>query len=203
MQKILKETVEGFWNNTNKSKYENAMEKVIGEIYRLDQIYCEKMGCHFIRFVEKRLKSADSMYLKIQEKGKKAEGKTIEEVLGDLAGVRIICYDIEQIYAIASMVKKSDDFHILKEKDYVHKPKASGYQSYHILLQVADCKVEVQLRTILMDAWSSLDRLVVYKKTKPVSDELKADIHNFFKWSRKMDKMVHKILRENRERELI
>ena len=99
--------------------------------------------------------------------------KIIEDDINDLAGIRIICFDIAQIYKIAYIIGKQENFEIKKVKDYVRKPKENGYQSYHIQMKVDGVKVEIQLRTILMDAWSSLDSILVYKKEEKISNDVK------------------------------
>ena len=121
----------------------------------------------------------------------------IEDDINDLAGIRIICFDIAQIYKIAYIIGKQENFEIKKVKDYVRKPKENGYQSYHIQMKVDGVKVEIQLRTILMDAWSSLDSILVYKKEEKISNDVKIIIDKYAKWSRRMDRTVHKMMKAN------
>lgn len=191
--------ISSFWNDERIALYESAMEKVIVEIKQYDQDYYRKTQNHLVRFVEKRLKTTDSIAQKVERK-KKPEGKTLEEMINDLAGVRVICFDTKQIYMLARMIGKSSQFEIIKVKDYVRKPKDNGYQSYHIILGIDGIKVELQIRTILMDAWSSLDSILVYKKTDPISEEMKANIQRFAKWGRKMDKMVTRMMKQKLEK---
>ena len=179
-----------FWNKEKIDKYGTAMAVVIHEIQKIDNDYCHKTKSHFIRFIEQRLKTEESIAQKVERKHRQGEDWQLEEHISDLAGVRVICFDIDQIYLLAKQLRKSDHFEILKEKDYVRKPKDNGYQSYHMIIGIDGIKVELQIRTILMDAWSSLDSILVYKKNTPISNEMKRDIHKIAKWSRKMDKMV-------------
>ena len=186
-----------FWDDEKKKKYAAGIRIVIDEIYNMDAKNYKKTGKHFIRFVEHRLKSTDSIMAKLERKHKKDKKKPIEDLLNDIAGVRIICFDTKQIYKVVKMVKQSKCFTVLKEKDYVKNPKDNGYQSYHMILQVNEVKVELQLRTILMDAWSSLESVVIYKKSTPIPEKLQKDIRDFSKWSTKMDKMFERILEES------
>lgn len=186
-----------FWDDEKKKKYAAGIRIVIDEIYNMDAKNYKKTGKHFIRFVEHRLKSTDSIMAKLERKHKKDKEKPIEDLLNDIAGVRIICFDTKQIYKVVKMVKQSKCFTVLKEKDYVKNPKDNGYQSYHMILQVNEVKVELQLRTILMDAWSSLESVVIYKKSTPIPEKLQKDIRDFSKWSTKMDKMFERILEES------
>lgn len=185
-----------FWNENRLEIYEQATETLLLEISKLDEEYYGKRQQHFIRFLEHRLKSEDSIYEKLERKNKLHANKPIEELLNDIAGVRIICFDSRQIYRIAKMIRMSPGIMVIKEKDYIKKPKDNGYQSYHMILLVGNVKVELQIRTILMDAWSSLESILVYKKQTPIPDKLKTDIEKFSKLGKKMDKMLEKILEE-------
>ena len=179
-----------FWNEERINKYGNAMKCVIREVEKMDRAYYSKTTTHFIRFIEQRFKTEESISQKIERKHRQWNSETIEEQMNDFAGVRVICFDIDQIYWLVKEIGKLDSFTILKEKDYIRKPKDNGYQSYHIIIAVDGVKVELQIRTILMDAWSSLDSILIYKKNNPISNDMKRNIHKIAKWSRKMDKMV-------------
>lgn len=195
MESELEYQLSNFWTIERRKKYEEAMKKVLSLLESFDEEYYEKKGNHIIRFTEKRLKTPKSIYGKIVRKKKKSTIDTIEEDINDLAGVRIICFDIAQIYKLACVIGKQESFEIKKVKDYVRKPKENGYQSYHIQLKVDGVKVEIQIRTILMDAWSSLDRILIYKKDEKISREIKDNIEKYAKWSMRMDKMVHSMMK--------
>ena len=195
MESELEYQLSNFWTIERRKKYEEAMKKVLSLLESFDEEYYEKKGNHIIRFTEKRLKTPESIYEKIVRKKKKFTIDTIEEDINDLAGVRIICFDIAQIYKLACVIGKQESFEIKKVKDYVRKPKDNGYQSYHIQLKVDGVKVEIQIRTILMDAWSSLDSILVYKRDAKISREITDNIEKYAKWSMRMDKMVHSMMK--------
>lgn len=195
MESELEYQLSNFWTIERRKKYEEAMKKVLSLMESFDEEYYEKKGNHIIRFTEKRLKTPKSIYDKIVRKKKKSTIDTIEEDINDLAGVRIICFDIAQIYKLACVIGKQESFEIKKVKDYVRKPKENGYQSYHIQLKVDGVKVEIQIRTILMDAWSSLDSILVYKRDAKISREITDNIEKYAKWSMRMDKMVHSMMK--------
>ena len=136
MESELEYQLSNFWTIERRKKYEEAMKKVLSLMESFDEEYYEKKGNHIIRFTEKRLKTPKSIYGKIVRKKKKSTIDTIEEDINDLAGVRIICFDIAQIYKLACVIGKQEGFEIKKVKDYVRKPKDNGYQSYHIQLKV-------------------------------------------------------------------
>ena len=195
MESELEYQLSNFWTIERRKKYEEAIKKVLSLMESFDEEYYEKKGNHIIRFTEKRLKTPKSIYGKIVRKKKKSTIDTIEEDINDLAGVRIICFDIAQIYKLACVIGKQESFEIKKVKDYVRKPKDNGYQSYHIQLKVDGVKVEIQIRTILMDAWSSLDSILVYKRDAKISREITDNIEKYAKWSMRMDKMVHSMMK--------
>ena len=195
MESQLENELKLFWTYERRKKYEIAMNKVLKVIEDFDHEYYEKNATHLIRFTEKRLKTPESIYDKVVRKKKKSTIETIEDDINDLAGIRIICFDIAQIYKIAYIIGKQENFEIKKVKDYVRKPKENGYQSYHIQMKVDGVKVEIQLRTILMDAWSSLDSILVYKKEEKISNDVKIIIDKYAKWSRRMDRTGQKMMR--------
>lgn len=183
-----------FWNEDRIVKYEMGMKAVVEMINEIDQREYEKTGSHMIRLVEKRRKSPESLIQKLKRKGLESEVERVETLLHDLAGVRAICFDTRQVYQLANEVRKKGQFKIIKEKDYIAKPKNNGYQSYHMILECFGIHVELQIRTILMDAWSSLETILVYKKTVPIPKDIERDVQKFSKWSRKMDLLVEKML---------
>lgn len=193
MSEIHKE-INNFWNRSNKKKYEKAMNLLINYITQIDEKLYKIYGNHIVRFVEKRLKTPESIEEKLRRKGKSVNYQSIEKNINDLAGVRAICFDTKQVYRLVEEIKRIRVFSVIKEKDYILHPKDNGYQSYHIIFGYQDIKIELQIRTILMDAWSSLETILIYKKSVPVPSEIENDIGKFSKWSKKMDTLVEKML---------
>ena len=121
-----------------------------------------------IEHITSRIKSAQSIARKIRIKGKEL---TVENIINDVAGVRIICSFTSDIYRIAEAIAKQDDVTVLQIKDYIREPKENGYRSYHMIVSipiflsqdVIDTKVEIQIRTIAMDFWASLEHKIYYK----------------------------------------
>lgn len=186
--------IDSFWNQDRKRKYENVMTLLVKCIDEIDTQIYDKTGNHIIRFIEKRIKTPESIVCKLKRKKKESEIDNIEKIINDLAGVRAICFDTKQVYNLVSEIKKLEQFKLIKEKDYIAKPKANGYQSYHLILEFLGTRVELQIRTVLMDAWSSLENILVYKKEDLAPDGLKNDIQKFSRWSKKMDLLVEKML---------
>ena len=127
---------------------------------------------NFIQMKTWRLKSYDSVCKKMQKKGLDLNFDLALEKINDLIGVRAVCAYVDDIYKVADLIEKQQDIHILKIKDYVQQPKKSGYQSLHLILEIAIpfqkenqwIKLELQLRTAAMDYWANLDHQLRYKR---------------------------------------
>lgn len=133
-----------------------------------------------IEFIKSRIKQPDSIATKLKKKGFPLTVESVKENLNDVAGVRVICSFIDDIYRVADMLTAQDDVTLLKIKDYIKKPKNNGYRSLHLIIEVpvffSDCKemirAEVQIRTIAMDFWASLEHQVKYKKNIEDSESI-------------------------------
>lgn len=122
--------------------------------------------------ITSRLKSPESIYEKIQRKNLSPDIKSIEEHLSDVAGVRVVCSFVDDIYMLAECLVKQDDVRLVEVKDYIKEPKPNGYRSLHLIIEIPIfltdekkmMKVEVQIRTVAMDLWASLEHKIYYKK---------------------------------------
>ena len=125
-----------------------------------------------IEFIKSRIKKPDSIYDKLKRKNLEISAESITEQLNDIAGVRVVCSFVDDIYEVAGMLANQDDITVISVKDYIKTPKPNGYRSYHMIVSVPvffsdksyPVKVEVQLRTIAMDFWASLEHQMKYKK---------------------------------------
>ena len=148
-----------------------------------------------IDHVQTRIKSIDSIKKKMQDRGLKFTYKEMIQYINDIAGVRIICPMQKDIFSIRNLIEQLPGIRILKEKDYVTNPKKSGYSSYHLVLEVTIVlsqkklyvKVEVQIRTMAMDFWASLEHRIKYKSTKQLTKAESKDLVNYAKMVRKLD----------------
>lgn len=139
-----------------------------------------------IEFITSRIKKPMSIVEKLQRYGKPVTVEAVEDSLNDVAGIRVICSFIDDIYAVADMLLKQDDITLITRKDYIKNPKPNGYRSLHLIVEVPvffsdqkrPMRVEVQIRTIAMDFWASLDHQLKYKhdvkNAEQISAELKA-----------------------------
>lgn len=128
-----------------------------------------------IESIKTRVKSMDGIIKKVRKKELPLTLEAIEENINDIAGVRVVCSFPEDIYLLADCLLRQDDIRLVEKKDYIQKPKESGYRSLHLIVAVPiflqnekrEMKVEVQLRTIAMDFWASLEHKLRYKKDIP------------------------------------
>ena len=124
-----------------------------------------------IEHIKSRLKTPDSIVKKLKRYGFEVTIDNMVEKLSDIAGIRIICSFTSDIYQIAEMITKQSDVTVLYVKDYIKNPKPNGYKSYHMVVTIpiyltdgpVDTKVEIQIRTIAMDFWASLEHKIYYK----------------------------------------
>jgi len=157
------------------SYYSAAMLEIETKFKVLSIEFNGKFDRNPIEAIKTRLKSPKSVAEKMERIGKPVTVENIERELSDVAGVRVICSFVDDIYRLADMLALQDDIYILKIKDYIKNPKPSGYRSLHMIIEVPIflakekryMRVEVQLRTIAMDFWASLEHKLRYKKDIP------------------------------------
>lgn len=148
-----------------------------------------------IDHVNTRIKEPESIIQKMKNRGCKLTYEEMIENINDIAGIRIICPLKKDIFSIKDVIEKLPGVHILKEKDYVTHPKESGYSSYHIIVEVPITlstnviyvKVEIQIRTMAMDFWASLEHKMKYKPEDEVSKKVSKEWINCAKMINKLD----------------
>lgn len=154
------------------SYYECAIMEVETKFRVLNHEFSLEYDNNPIESIKTRVKSYDSILKKIRRKNIPLNLRAIEDNLKDIAGVRVICSFPDDIYKLAESFLKQDDITLIERKDYIKNPKPSGYRSLHLIVQVPIflqntkklVTVEVQLRTIAMDFWASLEHKMRYKK---------------------------------------
>ena len=145
-----------------------------------------------------RIKSPDSIMKKMQDKGVKLTYKEMIENINDIAGLRVICPVQKDIYSIKNLIQNIPGIQTLKEKDYVAHPKKCGYKSYHIILAVPVVlskkliyvKVEVQIRTMAMDVWATIEHKMRYKPEQELTEKQSKEWSNCAKAINKVDKKL-------------
>ena len=151
--------------------YESALKAINTKIEILNEEFIHMYGHTPIEHIKSRVKTPDSIVKKMKRNGYEVTIENMVEKLSDIAGIRIICSFNQDIYQIADMIARQKDVTVLYVKDYIRKPKPNGYKSYHMVVTIpiyltdgpVDTKVEIQIRTIAMDFWASLEHKIYYK----------------------------------------
>lgn len=164
--------------------YESAINIVTTYLNNLDGEFNVRFQRNPIHNIESRVKSAESIVGKLQKKGLPVTPESARRNLLDLAGIRVTCYYISDIYDLADMLSRRDDFVLIKRKDYIKHPKKSGYRSLHLVLNVpvhlssrkVYAPVEIQIRTMAMDFWASLEHQLKYKTSNEITPEISQEL---------------------------
>ena len=164
--------------------YKCAMMEIETKLNVLDVEFSLKHDRNPINDIKSRLKSFQSIKEKLERQNLPFTLSAIEDNLNDIAGVRVVCSFPDDVYMLAEALLQQDDINLVTKKDYIKNPKPNGYRSLHLIVTVPIflahekklMKVEIQLRTIAMDVWASLEHQLRYKKssvyTKEMADEL-------------------------------
>ena len=162
--------------------YQCAIQEVTTKLEVLSQEMSVRYKRNPIENIKYRIKKPQSIYEKLKRYNCPVTLESVSENLNDVAGVRVICSFIDDIYTVSNMLTRQDDVKLIAVKDYIKKPKENGYRSYHMIIEIPvffsdkkqPVRVEVQIRTIAMDFWASLEHHVKYKKDVPNPEEIAA-----------------------------
>lgn len=164
--------------------YESALIQMRSRIEVLDKELSHVYSYNPIEYVKSRLKTPESIMKKLRKNGHSISIDDMVEYVNDIAGIRITCSFFSEVYFLADMLARQDNLSVLNIKDYIGHPKESGYKSYHMILAIqvalADAviptKVEVQIRTMAMDFWASLEHKLKYKKNVKNATQIVAQL---------------------------
>ena len=198
---ILKKNVEPM--DTLMAYYRCDIMEVETKFKVLNEQFSLEYARNPIEGIKSRIKSEESLAKKVRDKNIPMTIQSIEENITDIAGVRVICAFPEDIYMLADCLLQQDDITLIQKKDYIQNPKPGGYRSLHLIVSVPiflknekrNMKVEVQLRTIAMDFWASLEHKLRYKKKIPpqAADELAVELKDCALQSAKLDQRMQDI----------
>lgn len=167
----------------------------------IDEQLAMKYGREIMRDFSGRVKSPESIYAKLVRKGLQTDLETARKKLNDLVGVRIICLFLDDVYEIADILKKQRDITLVKEKDYIAKPKKNGYMSLHLIVDIPiyfgdnfqSKRVEIQIRTLAMDFWSVLEYQLMYKKNVSGAEKIGKELKNYSEAVADLDEKMMKL----------
>ena len=184
MENILKDKDQvDSWEETM-FLYESALKQMTMKAEMLNDEFVCRYRYNPIEHIKSRLKTAESIVRKLKQDGYDVTIENMNTRLSDIAGVRIICSFTSDIYQIADVLERQEDVTVLYVKDYIRHPKPNGYKSYHMVVSVPvyltdgrrDVKVEVQIRSVAMDFWASLEHKIAYKFEGDAPEALLRDL---------------------------
>lgn len=164
--------------------YNSALKEISVKIEILNNEFIQIYKYNPIEHIKTRLKTAESIVKKLKLHNMEATVENVAEKINDVAGIRIICSFIPDIYQIADMIANQSDVTVLQVKDYIKNPKPNGYKSYHMVVAIPvylsdgpqETKVEIQIRTVAMDFWATLEHKIYYKSQGNAPDYLQQDL---------------------------
>lgn len=165
-------------------RYQAAIREVQTKLEILDDEFQMKHRRNPIHHMHSRMKSIESMMDKLRRKNAELNIESAVQNLTDIAGIRVICSYVQDVYTVANLLTRQDNVHLTRVRDYIQNPKENGYRSLHLVVEVpvflaegrVMVPVEVQIRTIAMDFWASLEHSMRYKAPDGVPEEISAEL---------------------------
>lgn len=181
--------------------YSSAIKELEVKINIMKEQFNYFYNYNLINSVKSRIKEPNSIIKKMKKKNYELTYQDMIEKINDVAGIRITCPLKQDIFIVKEMIKSFPNCNIIKEKDYINKPKKSGYSSYHLIVEIPvnvaqgifPVKVEIQICTMAMDFWSNLEHEVKYKPTKKVSSKISKELISCAQLVNKLDDKMMKI----------
>lgn len=184
--------------------YSAALKQLETKMEILQDEFKYFYGCTVIDHVKTRIKRPESIIKKMESKNYDLTYRNLIEQVNDVAGLRVICPLKDDIFSVVDIIKNMPDISVIKEKDYVTNPKKSGYSSYHLVVEILvpimkktiPVKVEIQIRTLAMDFWASLEHDLKYKTNNKISKKISSELVKCAKMINKMDNQMVTISNE-------
>lgn len=175
--------------------YKAALKEVDTKLQILNEEFQHVHKYNPIEHIKTRIKTAESIVKKLKRYGYETTIENMVRYVNDIAGVRVICSFTSDIYRLAEMIGNQSDLKVISIKDYIRNPKESGYKSYHMIVyvpiflsdSVVDTKVEIQIRTIAMDFWASLEHKIYYKFEGNAPEYISRDLRECAKMVSELD----------------
>ena len=164
--------------------YNAALKQINTKLEILNDEFQHVHRYNPIEHIKSRMKTSESIVKKLKRYGYESTIENMVKYINDIAGIRVICSFTSDIYRIADMIRNQNDIKVISVKDYMKHPKASGYKSYHMLVtvpvflsdRIVEVKVEIQIRTIAMDFWASLEHKINYKFEGNAPQHIKTEL---------------------------
>ncbi|WP_455619733.1 GTP pyrophosphokinase [Eisenbergiella sp.] len=164
--------------------YSAALKQINTKLEILNDEFQHVHRYNPIEHIKSRMKTSESIVKKLKRYGYESTIENMVKYINDIAGIRVICSFTSDIYRIADMIGNQNDIKVISVKDYIKHPKASGYKSYHMLVtvpvflsdRIVEVKVEIQIRTVAMDFWASLEHKINYKFEGNAPQHIKTEL---------------------------
>lgn len=184
--------------------YRSAIKEVNTKLEVLNDEFQYMQKRNPINHIQYRVKTPKSILEKLEKRGFPLTLESAQENLSDIAGIRVICPFLDDIYTVADLLTTQDDVTVLRVSDYIKEPKFNGYRSLHLIIEVPvffssgpkAVKVEIQIRTIAMDFWASLEHQLRYKAAESVPESIVADLKGCADVIAKTDQKMQKIQKQ-------
>lgn len=194
------------------SYYRCAMMSVVTKFNVLNEQFSLQYDRNPITGIKSRLKTLPSIMDKLERRGCPLSLESIEDNLNDVAGVRVICSFEEDVHMLSEALMQQDDIQLLERKDYIRNPKPNGYRSLHLIVSVPIflahekkfMRVEIQLRTLAMDFWATLEHQLRYKKDFDLADSVQRELYTCASLSAELDQRMdglRQLVQEQNSRE--
>ena len=188
--------------------YSSALKQISTKLEILNDEFQHVHRYNPIEHIKSRVKTPESIVKKLKKHGYESTIQNMVEYVNDIAGIRVICSFTSDIYQIAEMIRNQSDIKVISIKDYIVNPKKSGYKSYHMLVtipvylsdRIVDTKVEIQIRTVAMDFWASLEHKINYKFEGNAPDHIRNEL---VECARMVAKLDERMLSLNEEIQMI
>ena len=187
--------------------YNSALKEIGTKLEILNDEFQHIHQYNPIEHIKSRVKTSESIVRKLKRRGYESTLENMQKYINDIAGIRVICSFTSDIYRVAEMLANQSDVKVLSIKDYIKNPKDSGYKSYHMIVSVPiylsdsviDTKVEVQIRTVAMDFWASLEHKMNYKFDMNAPEEIKQELYECAQMVSALDDRMLQLNEEIRE----
>lgn len=184
--------------------YNSALKQISTKLEILNDEFQHVHQYNPIEHIKSRIKTSESIVKKLKRNGYESTIENMVKYVNDIAGIRVICSFTSDIYEIAEMIRDQSDIKVIYVKDYIVSPKASGYRSYHMLVtvpvylsdRIVDTKVEIQIRTVGMDFWASLEHKIHYKFEGNAPDHIRDELIECARMSSQLDERMLSLNRE-------
>ena len=187
--------------------YNSALKEVGTKLEILNDEFQHIHQYNPIEHIKSRIKTSESIVRKLKKRGYESTLENMQKYVNDIAGIRVICSFTSDIYRIAEMLTNQSDIKVISIKDYLKNPKESGYKSYHMIVtvpiylsdSVIDTKVEVQIRTVAMDFWASLEHKMNYKFDQNAPEHIRKELYECAQMVAALDDRMLQLNEEIRE----